>query len=506
MDWLILVLLVAIVVAGGFIGMLSDWLGRRIGKKKLTFLHFRPRHVATAASFIAGMLASLVTILLVFFTSADVRTWIVKGRHAVEEASNLTRENDELQRQIGLNKTQLEVLNADATKARKSLVESQNRLFAVQARLDNANKSLISAQSKVKQGLLALAANQKRLASSQSQLAAKQNELATLSGRLTSAQRRYRALQNSYSALDIQRKEAEGEVVDLRKERDVLKGEVTGLHAQITTLGDEYSQTKAQLAAAQLDLKTEQEAVDTAKHQLTDAQLELARVESQRDLLGNLAGRSRSEPMAFPIGVELARLPVQSHLTPEEASAALDRLIAKSSAVALQQGAAIPAGSSRAAGLLERQLDQQVVSPEEQKAAIIHGLTDRPEDDVLVATAAWNSFKGEFVPIAIKGYPNPLVYRQGQVLASLHIGRYWPRDRVFQEINDFIRNNVRTKALSDGMIPAAGHDDSLLDLPASETINLVDKLANSVKSVRLDVVARTPARAADTLHVDFEVH
>ena len=81
---------------GGLIAYLGDWLGRKMGKKRLRIGGLRPRHTATFFTVLMGMLIPLATTYGLVTQSAAVRQWIVEG-------PELAREKQRLETQIETN-------------------------------------------------------------------------------------------------------------------------------------------------------------------------------------------------------------------------------------------------------------------------------------------------------------------------------------------------------------------------------------------------------------------
>ena len=67
--WVVVVL----VLLSGVVAAVGDWLGRRLGKKRLRIGRLRPKHTAILTTAVAGMLITLTTILVLSLFSEQVR-------------------------------------------------------------------------------------------------------------------------------------------------------------------------------------------------------------------------------------------------------------------------------------------------------------------------------------------------------------------------------------------------------------------------------------------------
>lgn len=59
---------------GGVVALAGDYIGRAIGRKRLTFLNLRPRYTAMAVTILTGVLIALTTIGIILMVSQDART------------------------------------------------------------------------------------------------------------------------------------------------------------------------------------------------------------------------------------------------------------------------------------------------------------------------------------------------------------------------------------------------------------------------------------------------
>ena len=94
MDGVATGFIVLMIALGGISAFVADILGYKIGKKRLSLWHIRPKYIARGSVTITGMLIPLITVLLLAASSAEFRTWITRGRKAVQE---LKQKEEEVQ-------------------------------------------------------------------------------------------------------------------------------------------------------------------------------------------------------------------------------------------------------------------------------------------------------------------------------------------------------------------------------------------------------------------------
>jgi len=505
-DPLVLLLLVIIVLAGGFIGVFADHLGRRIGKKKLSFRSMRPKHVARVGTFIAGTLVSLITILLVYFTSSGIREWITQGRAAITKSRELTSQNAKLAAEIAAKTAAIERLNLAAQLAQKNLHEASTRLASIKAQLATANTRLAEARKRVTQGQLALARNQSLLRQNQALLKSRQAQLAQVAANLLSARQRYAELQKSYTAMDKERTEANDEIRRLRVEERKLTTSIASLQSEREGLTRQVAQDTADLHTLRDDLHSTRVDLANAKGELEGAKRDLQTAIQAAAGYRTVAAIVRSEPETYEMGEELARRRVGPHPSQRQARGALTELMREASQAAKAKGAGTGTVNDSCVVLAKyRGQDDIEVDPSDLQQMIVDGLTASDQEVVLIATAAVNSFKGEQVGLKVTAFHNPIVYHKGDVLGVLQIGRRAKTLAVFNLFTGFMNETIHARAIKDGMIPAVGQEGSLVNLEPSKTITLVERLSNSDRALQLQIVAHGDTRAADPLQLDFAI-
>src|ERR1051326_3790653 len=126
MDYLEITVLAVFVLVGGFIAVIADELGRRIGKRRLS-LHrrIRPRHTAKILTFLSGVMITLVTMTLIGISSSDMRTLLLHGRKAIED---LQGQKLALEAEVDKRKSENRVLDTNIRDLTSQLLQEQYRL------------------------------------------------------------------------------------------------------------------------------------------------------------------------------------------------------------------------------------------------------------------------------------------------------------------------------------------------------------------------------------------
>lgn len=505
MDLVTLGFLALIALVSGGIAYFADWLGRHLGKKRLRLGGLRPRHTAGVFVVSSGIVISLLTIGIVSFLSSDVREWLKKGNEAIRELKDVVKQRDEAvnenKRILQQNETlkeeglrrQGEIDQAETTLKKITLrtqdLQSQNQRFQLAAR--ELHRKLDSVQQE-------FLTSSQSLHSTEQQRMKVAHSLEDVSKQLSALNERYLALNQSWTELSRQSKDIEQ-----------YNTRLTGDNMRLTASNKDL-ELKGRDLQARNDIATRE--LDRLKQEidLKSAELEgyAEKIRVDNDILGKLdnvviVGRER--PMTFAAHEELARWDVPAHATPDEARDAITNLLREARSKAEQRGAKSTGPNTPCAAIFPHSdpRSHRDISPDEIAENMVRRITGRPTELVLVASSTLNAFEGEPVSVDLKEYPNPLIYRRGQVIAETHIDRNEDDATILTRINELLRQKVHERAKKDNLIPDS--HDSFGDVDAVEVHRIANAVQMAGRPVRLQAVAREDTRAGDPLQIDLRI-
>lgn len=91
------------------IAVAGDWVGLKIGKKRITIFGLRPHYTAIFITVVTGILITSITISILSITSTDVRTALFGMEELKEKLSNLSQEVQVQNVQLSTTKKDLEI-------------------------------------------------------------------------------------------------------------------------------------------------------------------------------------------------------------------------------------------------------------------------------------------------------------------------------------------------------------------------------------------------------------
>lgn len=115
-----LILLFTVIIISGLIAFVGDWVGLKIGKKRVTIFGLRPHSTAIFITIISGILIAIITVTILSISSHDVRTALFGMEELKEKLSYLSRE-------VELRNTQLSSTKEDLKEKITELQEMEEK-------------------------------------------------------------------------------------------------------------------------------------------------------------------------------------------------------------------------------------------------------------------------------------------------------------------------------------------------------------------------------------------
>ncbi len=503
MDIVSLGFVLLLILLSGGIAYGADWLGRKLGKKRLTMAGMRPRHTAAVLTVASGMGITILTIGILVATSEPVRVWLVQGRLVQQKLQDA-------EAQLGEARTQLGLASRERARIRAKLEAEGKKLQVEQMRVADATRQAKALREQA--GRLRL-------------------QVAGFKARLQAEGVKLRALQTQYAALFAQRKSLETNIAtftvrlkELSEQNLQLDGELRRNEAQL-----KESEAQIKLKSAEIDsLKADKEQLLAsteaqiaaigaekvkAQSELLEAQTKVSEAEAQVGVLRQMSlnlnerlYRSRYSRLIVDAGDELGRVAVKSGSTQAEVRAYALALLGAASSRAQIRGATAEPGTTEAAklaALIAR--DGTTLSAEAQIDALVRAVANRREEQVLLARAAVNVFQGEFVPLGIQARANPMVYRPGELIAETKVDGRLDEKGIAAQIVAFVQSDLSRKAVRDGMIPAYGQESPLGEIPSDQLLAIVRAIRDYGKEIRLQFLASFATRAADNIKMELRL-
>ena len=465
-------------------------------------------------------MVSSFSIGLVMLFSRDLRIILLQGHQIIEDKDKAQRSLYELQgkqkslegqiraldasiaiNNTNLSKTSNELIKSDADlRTKKEQIRLlQSSMIALRRQLSAIRLQLAPLQAKLAQKTTELQAKTTSLTKAAAELALTTRQLAEKKTELHHAEQLRDTAVGRANEVDQQNLALIRENAKLETEQDRLKGEVQSLQADQTRIAAEREAANRELVKITNAYHAAQTQIDGASQELQKLQVYAAAYES-------ISTSSRTQPEIFAAGEEIVRLPIKANLNYESASAAVTSLLRMSRLAAESRGAKAN-GKYLAADIVERSdaRTNQTISQSDEIRRIVRTIVGHRDQLVLIANATLNTFKGEVVAVDITPVPNPLIYRQGAVIAETKVDATETDAAIYKTIGKFVNEQLRPKLLRDRMLPPGGSDQSIGEITPDQIFALIREIHEADRVIRLQIVASDDLRAADPLKFTFRV-
>ncbi|MEG3898464.1 MULTISPECIES: DUF3084 domain-containing protein [unclassified Microcoleus] len=242
------ILVFVILVLGGAIATISDRLGTKVGKARLSLFKLRPRDTAVVVTVMAGSILSAITLGILFATSKPLRTGVFqideiqkRLNQARRELKETTQEKNRVETELNGAKTaqaqaksNLEQINQSLQAANAEQARTQTKLNSLRAQLN----SVQAAKSKTEQQL-----SQVEAAKSQTE-----EQLSSVEAAKSRTESQLKLVETARSTTRAQLDRTESQLKTVSAQKTTLGAEIAQLQEERQQLIEQREQVKTQIA------------------------------------------------------------------------------------------------------------------------------------------------------------------------------------------------------------------------------------------------------------------
>lgn len=493
-----LFILTLLTLFGGALAYAGDWLGRKLGKQRLSLFGIRPRHTATLITTVTGCVTVALTVIGMTLANESFRTWITRG--------------DQILMELRVNEIRLKELqtrNADLQTANEQLRAQQERISGELSKLEKEYqvqlKQVEQLRGQLSQVSTQLQVTETRLRRANQQITQAQQTRKQLEEQITAERAQINMLRRAQESLRRQNDEFAQQGVSLASENAQLDRE----NRRLREAGEQLQIQNRQLEEQNRQLESQNSILlDRA----ASLRLQLTELESAARELAQLAN-IRLRPIAVQIEEELARTVIAAGLSEVRVRQALQDLLNLADQTARERGAAPAIGQTRAVFIPEKRVrlatgEQVEITESESLEAILQNIRASNDSVVVIAVSLTNAAQGEPAPIELRLFRNRKVFDAGEEIARLSLDCRPERNPLAQVLN-FLQSEVRTRAIESGIVPKQERAGMLPTVGETSPETLVDLMEQArqcrTERVLLIVRAAKTTFAGDTLNLKFEV-
>lgn len=500
---------------GGLCAYVADILGYKIGKKRISFKRIRPKYVARTSVVIAGMLIPVLTIAILYGASAEYRTWLSKGRQAIEDLKKASQE--------------LEKVNQQRVQGEQEIARLTNARRVMEKELDKKQTEIGQKDQRLKEQLASLQTLQTRLTSLSRMNESIQRKFQNTQAAYTKTVKAYEELQKNlkktnedYLAAKARGDQAKTRYDEISKKNLELTNDNGRLEGANKALEDSVKDLQTKTQELTKEIEKLQQDKDLAEKDKQAAKDEVAKVQNEiqnltdkvrearevaQQTIENSVAFTRTNTLSFTYGEEMGRAEVPTGLSTDSARIIYRGLIRKAKTIATERGARPDAQYpfTGSAGMMIFDSSNRPLSEDQVESYWVQQIISQKSDQVLVMRASTNRFGTEPVALRFDFYPDPLVFHRGEIVAESRIDGRASDSVIRNTIREFLKTFVNTKARSRKMIPIQSREgESFGQFTEDQYFNAFAQVKAIPRVIRIVAVAQTDIRAGDPLAIDLE--
>ncbi len=457
-----LVLIAAILLLGGLLAALGDYLGTKIGKARLRLFNLRPRQTATFITIFTGTLIAASTLGILFATSASLR----KGIFQLDEYLNRLQETRE----------QLSEAREQKQKVEQQLAQAEQEQAQVEQDLDEVNSQFQLAQEELDQVSQKVADLKQQLKSLKQE---RENLLAQRDSLEQEIVKRDQKLSNQKKELKTKQQElqqAENRLDELEQQRRQLQGKIEKQDEKI----------------AELDkiIRKRNEVLQFQEEKVSELETTIKNLQKEKEILQDNYQELRQGNVALVKGEVLSFNVVsvpEKDLTKQVIHEIL-RQANKHAIEATQPG--------------KENLQKQIIKITEAQVKRMKEMLRDGEEYVVQIISAGNYLTGEEkIRVFADVIPNQKVFKKGEVIASLSLNPQQVKNGKLSERIDSLLAASKFRARRSGMV-----GDILISKDRRELINFMEKVASLEQPYdKIDAMAASSSYSSGPLELKFVV-
>ena len=138
-----------LIVVGGVVAIIGDYIGRSIGRKRLSLFKLRPRSTAAVFTAITGILIALSTLGIMLIISQDARTALFGLEDLRAELSNISSQKNNAEKELVTIVAEKGKIDEELSQAKADLDKSRNEITNLKRTKNKLSKDISSLEKKV---------------------------------------------------------------------------------------------------------------------------------------------------------------------------------------------------------------------------------------------------------------------------------------------------------------------------------------------------------------------
>ena len=532
------ILVFVILVLGGVIATVSDRLGTKVGKARLSLFKLRPRDTAVVVTVMAGSILSALTLGILFATSKPLRTGVFRIDEIQKRLNNARREIDQATQEKNRVESELALARAAQAQARANLEQINQSLQAANAEQARTQTKLKSLRAQLNSVQAAKSKTEEQLSQVEAAKSQTEEQLSSVEAAKSRTEAQLKLVETARSTTKAQLDRTQNQLKTVSAQKTTLGSEIAQLQEERQQLIEQREQVKTQIAQRDREIaKREAEIAQRDKEIVDRNELIAQRDKEIAQRVQNLAERDRiiverdkviaeREALLETLAQQQAQLEQQQTLLQQQVQVLeRDFQAIREGTVAIRRGQILAAGVVRiiepamASPAIDRLLQEAnkttvgLMQPENRKVreqviqitkAEIDQLISQIKDgqDYVVRIVAGANYLREekLIKVFAEAEINRVVFRAGDVIAGVAVD---PVTLTDEQVRQQLLQLIEACQFRARLIGVVGGRVQVADNRVETLAGFIDRLQQYEKPLDVQAIAADVTYIAGPLTIDL---
>ncbi|MEG4166358.1 MULTISPECIES: DUF3084 domain-containing protein [unclassified Microcoleus] len=525
------ILVFVILVLGGVIATVSDRLGTKVGKARLSLFKLRPRDTAVVVTVMAGSILSAITLGILFATSKPLRTGVFRIDEIQKRLNNARREINQATEEKNRVETELAQARAAQAQARANLEQINQSLQAANAEQARTQTKLNSLRAQLNSVQAAKSKTEEQLSQVEAAKSKTEEQLSSVEAAKSRTEEQLKLVETIRSTTQAQLDRTENQLKTVSAQKTTLGSEIAQLQEERQQLIEQREQVKTQIAQRDREIAQRDREIVARNELIAQRDKEIA----QR--VQNLAERDRiiverdkviaeREALLETLAQQQAQLEQQQTVLQQQVQILeRDFQAIREGTVAIRRGQILAAGVVRiiepgmASGAIDRLLQEAnkttvgLMQPENTKVrdqviqitkAEIDQLISQIKDgqDYVVRIVAGANYLREekLIKVFAEAEINRVVFRAGDVIAGVAVDSVTLTD---EQVRQQLLQLIEACQFRARLIGVVGGRVQVADNQVETLAGFIERLQQYDKPLDVQAIAADVTYIAGPLKIDL---
>ncbi|MEG4302871.1 DUF3084 domain-containing protein [Microcoleus sp. D3_18a_C4] len=532
------ILVFVILVLGGVIATVSDRLGTKVGKARLSLFKLRPRDTAVVVTVMAGSILSAITLGILFATSKPLRTGVFRIDEIQKRLNNARREINQATEEKNRVETELAQARAAQAQARANLEQINQSLQAANAEQALTQTKLNSLRAQLNSVQAAKSKTEQQLSQVEAAKSQTEEQLSSVEAAKSRTEEQLKLVETIRSTTQAQLDRTENQLKTVSAQKTTLGSEIAQLQEERQQLIEQREQVKTQIAQRDAEIaKRDAEIAQRDKEIVDRNELIAQRDKEIAQRVQNLAERDRTiverdkviaerEALLETLAQQQAQLEQQQTVLQQQVQILeRDFQAIREGTVAIRRGQILAAGVVRiiepgmASGAIDRLLQEAnkttvgLMQPENTKVrdqviqitkAEIDQLISQIKDgqDYVVRIVAGANYLREekLIKVFAEAEINRVVFRAGDVIAGVAVD---PVTLTDEQVRQQLLQLIEACQFRARLIGVVGGRVQVADNQVETLAGFIERLQQYDKPLDVQAIAADVTYIAGPLKIDL---